>query len=218
MINPKLAREELKDILNQHEYRVYYNRSKSFLEIWWEKAKQWMAQELSKLFPSIKVADSAAVPVLIAVIVVVVILLALTVFIIFRNVRRNRIFRNQNPLQSMKEMNWSFRQHLTEATRLEALEQYTLSIRHLFLAVLLYFHEKGWLEARIWKTNWEYYDELRKINEQDAEQFFNLAALFDEVTYGERTVEQPEFLQFQTIALKWLNTAEPLHEREAEKR
>ena len=92
MLNPKLAREELKDILNQHEYRVYYNHSKSFLEIWWEKAKQWMAQELSKLFPSIKVADSAAVPVLIAVIVVVVILLALTVFIIFQlNLRKGKI-------------------------------------------------------------------------------------------------------------------------------
>lgn len=215
MLNPKHARDALKDILNKQEYRVYYNHTKSWLEIWWEKAKQWISEKLSNLFPSIETANNAAIPVLIGVIVIVIILLALTVFFIFQNVRRNRIFRNQKPLQSMKEIDWTFERHLSEARRQEALEEYNVSIRHLFLALLLYFHEKGWLEAKIWKTNWEYYDELRKVNQLDANQFYNLAALFDEVTYGERMVQKDEYLQFRTIAMSWLEDSHTLREREA---
>lgn len=215
MQNLKDPRDELKDILNKREYRVYYDHSKSWFEIWWEKAKQWIAQKLSKLFPSFEATNSAAVPVLIGVIVVVVILLALTLFFIFQNVRRNRIFRNQKPLQSIKEIDWSFGQHLSEARRQESLEEYTLSTRHLFLAILLYFHDKGWLEAKIWKTNWEYYEELLKINKQAADEFYQLAALFDEVTYGEQLVQKDEYLQFRAIVMRWLEESNPLLDREA---
>ena len=84
------------------------------------------------------------------------------------------------------------------------LTDYTLSTRHLFLALLLYFHEKEWLEARIWKTNWEYYDELKKVNQEWAEQFYHLAYFFDEVTYGERNVQKEEYIQFHNEAMKWL--------------
>lgn len=214
MLNPKHARDELKDILSKREYRIYYNQSKSWLEIWWEKAKQWIADKLAKWFPSFEAANGAAVPVLIALIVVVVLLLALTLFFIFRNVKRNRILRNQKPLQSITKMNWTFKQHLSEARKQELLQEYTLSTRHLFLAVLLYFHDKGWLEARIWKTNFEYYEELRKINRDYADHFYKLAHFFDEVTYGERTVGKEEYFQFRAIAMKWLeNDSELLGEK-----
>ncbi|WP_268872907.1 DUF4129 domain-containing protein [Neobacillus fumarioli] len=69
---------------------------------------------------------------------------------------------------------------------------------------MLYFHEKNWLEARIWKTNWDYYDELRRVDLQEADQFYRLAQIFDEVTYGERTVSKEEYVQFKQEAMKWL--------------
>ena len=67
----------------------------------------------------------------------------------------------------------------------------------MFLALLLYFHEKEWLEARIWKTNWEYYEEIRKVNQEWADQFYHLALLFDEATYGERKVDKEEYIRFE---------------------
>jgi hypothetical protein len=208
MLDPNRAHDTLKEILNKKEYRIYQNESMSWLAIWWEKAKKWIAKQLIKLFPSIDSANGAAVPVLIAVIIVVIILLALSTYFIFRNVKRNRMLRNQKPLQSMKEINWSFQRHLSEARKQEALKEYSLSTRHLFLSLLLYFHEKEWLVTRIWKTNWDYYDELRKINQQDADLFFTLASFFDEVTYGERPVAKEEYIQFRTDVMKWLGETE----------
>lgn len=173
MLDANKARNELKDILNQKEYKIYNQESKSLLAVWWEKAKEWIANLLEKLFPSIHSASKASGPVLIAVILAVLILLGVAIFFIIRQLRQKRKLSSQKPLQSMKEINWSFQRHLEEAVKQEALGVYALSTRHLFLALLFYFHEKEWLVARIWKTNWDYYDELRKVNQQDAQLFFN---------------------------------------------
>ena len=101
-------------------------------------------------------------------------------------------------------MNWTSQRHLEEAKVQENIEDYRLSTRHLFLALLLSFHEKGLLEARIWKTNWDYYDELRKVDQSKADQFYQFAQFFEEVTYGERTVMKNEYLQFHHQAWKVL--------------
>lgn len=203
MLDAHKAREELEDILKQKEYRVY-DESKGLLATWWEEAKRWLSEKLAALFPSIEVSNGAASSILIIVIVVVLLLLVLSVFLLVRHHKRNRMLRKQKPLQSMKELNWSFAQHIKEANRLEALGDYTRSTRHLFLALLLFFHEHKWLEARIWKTNWEYYEELKKGDQQRAEQFFHLAHFFDEVTYGERKVQQQEYRQFHADVMKEL--------------
>ncbi|MBV7506482.1 DUF4129 domain-containing protein [Bacillus sp. sid0103] len=203
MFDTDKAQGDLEEILKTKEYRVYYE-SKGFLATWWDQAKEWIAAQLEKLFPAIDSASSASGPILITVIVIVIILLGISAFFLIRNTRRNRTLRNQKPLQSKKEMNWTSQRHLEEAIKQESLEAYRLSTRHLFLAMLLSFHEKGLLEARIWKTNWDYYDELRKVDQHQAEQFFQFAQFFEEVTYGERTVMKEEYLQFHLQAWKVL--------------
>lgn len=203
MLDSNKAREEIKEILKDREYQAYYD-SKSLLSIWWEKAKNWIAEQLAKLFPSIEPASLPAGPVLAAIIITLIALLGLTAFLLIRKRRRNKIFRDMKPLQSAEEMHWSYQKHLAEARKLEAMEEYTRSTRHLFLALLLYFHEKEWLEARIWKTNWEYYDELRKVNQQWADQFYHLAFLFDGVTYGDHKVRKEEYIHYRTEAMTWL--------------
>lgn len=204
MLDANKARDDLEDILKSQEYQVYYNDSKGFIATWWDHAKDWIAAQLEKLFPAIDSASGASGPILISIIVVIIILLALSTFFLIRHTRRTRLLHKQKPLQSMKEMNWTYQKHLEEAEKQEALGAYTLSTRHLFLALLLYFHEKGLLEARIWKTNWEYYDELRKVDLQKAELFFKLAHFFEEVTYGERNVQKEEYSQFHNEARKVL--------------
>jgi hypothetical protein len=209
MLEPNDAREQLRAILNEEEYQVYYKNSKGWLETWWENAKEWIGEQLVKLLPSVEPAGAASVPILVTIIVIVLLLLALSAFLLIRNVKRNRLLRQQSILQSMMESNWSFQQHITEAKKQEDLEEYMLATRHLFLALLLYFHERKWLEARIWKTNWEYYDELRRIDQQAAEKFYSLASFFDEVTYGERTVSREEYHTFRQDVMLWLNQTGP---------
>ena len=217
MLDANKAREKLEDILTTQEYKLYHNGSKGLIETLWEKAKEWIGRQLLKLFPSIESASSASGPILIAIIVAVLILIGVLIFYIIRNGRRNRILHNKKPLQSRSEINWSYQRHLAEAGRLAAIEDYTPSTRHLFLALLLYFHENKWLEARIWKTNWDYYEELRKVNQQWADQFYDLASFFDEVTYGERTVQKEEYIQFQTEAFVWLGETEQISDRVEER-
>lgn len=210
MYNVDKARSELQEILNGEEYAAYQDQTKNILQVWWEKAKQWIADQLAKLFPSFETTNALAGPILIIMIIVAILALTLVAFFIIRNNRRNRLSRDKAPLQSMKEMNWSHQMHLAEARKQEALGEYSAATRHMFLALLLYFHENEWLEARVWKTNWEYYDELKKVNQQWAEQFYYLALVFDEVTYGERKVDKEEYSQFRTNAMKRLNETDEL--------
>lgn len=212
MLKDSQARDELEEILTEREYQAYYDHSKGLLARWWEKVKEWFADLLSDLFPSFAPTSSAAGPILIGIIVIIIMLLGFIAFLIFRNKRRNRMLRENKPLQSVNEINWSFQRHLSESQKLEASGEYTRAARHLFLALLLYFHEKEWLVARIWKTNWEYYDELRKVNQGWADQFYHLARLFDEVTYGKHMIHKEEYSQFQTSVMKWLANSEETRE------
>ncbi|ETI68871.1 DUF4129 domain-containing protein [Neobacillus vireti] len=216
MLDANKARDELKEILNTKEYQIYHNESKGLIETLWEKAKQWIAEQLLKLFPSMESAGSASGPILIVIIVVVVFFLAFAAIFMIRNHNRNKLLRNKKPLQSMNEINWSSERHLQEAKKQEGLAEYTLATRHLFLALLLNFHEKDWLEARIWKTNWEYYEELRKVNQQWAGKFNDLAALFDEVTYGKRKVQEKEYQLFQMEVGRMLEEYEQTLDRAEE--
>jgi hypothetical protein len=204
MLDPSKARDTLEEILNRKEYKVYENGSKGFLETWWEKAKEWVANQLSKLFPSMESASNASGPVLIAIITLGVLFFFIFAFFMVRTSRRNRLFREKKPLQSRKEMNWTYPKHLLEAKKQEEAGEYSLATRHVFLALLLFLHEKEWLVARIWKTNWEYYEELRKVHQQRAEQFFHLADFFDEVSYGERKVNSEEYKKFSIEVNRWL--------------
>ncbi|MBS4199249.1 DUF4129 domain-containing protein [Bacillus sp. FJAT-49732] len=206
MKNVNKAKDEIRDILNNKEYQVYANDSKSIFTIWWERAKEWIANQLEKLFPSLESASHAAAgPLLIAIIVIIVAMVFILAFLLVRRQVRQRKYKDHKPFQSLKEMEWTFQSHVEESERQESLGELTLATRHLFLSLLLYFHEKEWLIARIWKTNWEYYDELRKVNKEWAERFYNLALLFDEITYGDKTVNKDEYIQYKSQVMEWID-------------
>lgn len=198
------AREQLEKILDQQEYQAYYVDSRNTLQIWWDEFKAWLADLLSRLFPSMENTSGTAGNIMVLVIILVIIVLA--AFVITYFVRSNRFGRNKKykPFQSGVELEWSFQQHVDESKKFEEMEDYSLATRHLFLGLLLKFHERQWLEAKIWKTNWEYYDELRREQKELAEFFFNFALLFDRATYGKQKIEKDEYLFFRDIALKWI--------------
>ncbi|MBO1513146.1 DUF4129 domain-containing protein [Metabacillus bambusae] len=210
MLNEEKAREDLQEILKGREYQIYQNDSAGLLETWWNQVKEWFADLLADMFPSLEPSKNFAGTTLTIIIIIFSILLLLLIFILVRNGKRRKTLRQNKPLQTINEMHWSYHKHLAEANKLEALNDYTTSTRHMFLALLLYFHEKELLKARIWKTNWEYYDELKKVNQQWASQFYHLALIFDEVTYGKRVISKDEYIQFKNEAMKWLIEDEEL--------
>ncbi|MFZ3587774.1 DUF4129 domain-containing protein [Bacillus sp. DJP31] len=205
--NPDQARDDIKDILDDKEYRIYDNDSRNIFEILWEKSYEWLTEQLAKLFSSFEPTGAMTGTILLVGIVVVMTLLFVILLVVVRNRTRKHPFRDHKPLHSLSEMKWSYQRHLLEARTHEVVEEYNLATRHMFLALLLYFHEKGWLEARVWKTNWEYYDELLKVNQNGADHFYNLALLFDEVTYGERKIQKEEYIQYRNDAKKWLEVS-----------
>lgn len=197
MLEPDKARQDLEKILNTKEYQVYNKESQNTLQIWWSKAKHWLMEQLEKLFPSMKMVDTSASILLIVLIVIVILLLALAVILIIRYGVRKTKFRNQPPLQKLSEMEWSYQSHIAEVKRLEEMKEYTKATRHLFLALLLYFNQCGWLEAKVWKTNWEYYAELKRTHPAWAQKFYTLARFFDKVTYGEQQIEAAEYENYK---------------------
>nr|WP_304214127.1 DUF4129 domain-containing protein [Fredinandcohnia onubensis] len=199
------ARDRIDEILNEKEYRIYYDESRNVFQEWWNKVKEWLADLLENLFPAIESGSGSADVVLILVILAAILLVGIAVFLLVRNQTRKSKFNKHKPLHSVEELNWTYQKHLREAIKHEENEHFSPATRHLFLALLLFFHEKEWLEARVWKTNWEYYDELRKVNQSWAVQFYDLALVFDEVTYGEYEIDRAEYSQFREKALIWLD-------------
>lgn len=208
MLNENRARDQIEDILEGEEYKAYLQNDQGLLSGIWEKAKEWIRDLLGNIDPSLEPTGGAASGILITLIVIVVGILLILTFNAVRNGVRKRRFRSNKPLQSLNEMEWSYIRHLEEARKQEELGDYSKATRHMFLALLLYFHEREYLEARVWKTNWEYYDELRKVNQRWADRFYRLALLFDEVAYGEREVEKEEYLHYKQEARSWLENGD----------
>lgn len=205
-MNENKARDQIEEILDGKEYKAYLQENQGLLAGWWEKAKEWIQEQLQKIDPSFEPTGAAASGILITMIVIIVVILLIIAFISVRNGVRRRKFRSNKPLKSMNEMEWSYTRHLEEAYKQEALKEYSKATRHMFLALLLYFHEQDYLEARVWKTNWEYYDELRKVNHEWADRFYRLALLFDEVAYGEREVQENEYLHYKQESHSWIES------------
>ncbi|MBP3952671.1 DUF4129 domain-containing protein [Bacillus suaedae] len=200
------ARDELEAILSKEEYTQYYDQSQGFFAKWIGKAWTWFLDQLAKLFPAIERSSGVPGMVYVVAVVVVVVVLAIVLFLISRNIKRRHDFRENKPLQSMNEINWSSSMHMDELRKREQAGDYKSSTRHLFLALLLHFHENKWLEARIWKTNWEYYDELQKVDQQAASMFNDVALLFDKVTYGEHIVTENEYMHYRGKVMEWLDS------------
>lgn len=198
------AKEEIQDILDTQEYQTYYDDNRNFLAVWWDRFTHWLEDILSNLLPSSASSSGLTSVVIFMVVAAVIVLIGLVVFFLVRKTRRRQSPHDSLPLEYLKEADWSYSRHLKEAQNEEMDENYTGAIRHLFLALLLYFHEKEWLRAGNWKTNGEYVAELREVNQQYATIFYHLAITFEEVVYGKRILQKAEYLRFREEAMKWL--------------
>ncbi|WP_117161123.1 DUF4129 domain-containing protein [Paraliobacillus sp. X-1268] len=204
MTNVKQAKDSIEEILSQQEYQVYYEDNRNFIQVLWDEIKDWIEELLSNWFSTLQPTSSIGDALIILALLVVVILVLLVIFLLSRNWVRKKRLNYRQPLHQLNEKNWLSHDHLKEANRLEQKKVYSEATRHLFLTFLLVLHEKEWLQARMWKTNWEYHDELRLIKSDLADDFYQLALFFEEVTYGEYNIEEKDYQIYREQIEKWL--------------
>ncbi|WP_042144140.1 DUF4129 domain-containing protein [Paucisalibacillus sp. EB02] len=204
MIELNQARDTMEDILNTREYRIYYEDNRNFLEEWWDSVVEWFQELLASIFTSLEPSNGFATGLVIILSLVALILVITAIFFSVRYYNRKKIFKEQSPLYHKSERDWTYQDHIVQSKEQEKKGNLQASTRHLFLALLLYFHEKGYVEARIWKTNWEYFEELKRSDNKRAESFYQLARDFDDVVYGERTVEAESYEGYKEMVLHWI--------------
>lgn len=205
MANIKEAEQTLAEILAQREYQIYYEDNRNILQIWWDRFWEWIGDLFSRWFQAFEPTSTVGDMIIAILILVVIILVLVLLFLLISNVTKKRRLRSLQPLQSSVQSNWGSKQHLTEASRLEEQGDYQQATRHLFLALLLSLHEEERLVAQKWKTNWEYYQELLRSNREYAEDFYQFAFLFEEVTYGEKQIDSNAYQAYQTKIVRWLD-------------
>ncbi|GGM30304.1 hypothetical protein GCM10011351_15560 [Paraliobacillus quinghaiensis] len=205
MKNVNQAKDSLEMILNQSEYQIYLQDNRNFIQIWWDKFKNWIMDLFSSWFSSLQPSSSVGDALVVLLLIAAIILVFFFIFLSSRNWIRKRNLKNYQPMHQLKEQDFSSLDHLNEANRLETKQAYAEATRHLFLAFLLALHEKELLEARMWKTNWEYYAELQVANSDLASEFYQLALIFEEVTYGEKWISEKAFFSYRERITKGLN-------------
>jgi cbb3-type cytochrome oxidase subunit 3 len=204
MENPDRARVRLEEILSQREYQIYYEDNRNFIQIMWDRVTEWFQELLAELFSGLEPSNAFADTLFVILIGIVILLAIAVVFFIVRSKRRQRALREQHPFQSVNELEWSVGRHLKEADKQASNEYYSLAVRHQFLALLLYFHDRELLQAHVWKTNWDYFAELERKDKQRATAFFELARIFDEAVYGEHDIKQAEYEKYRESVRKWM--------------
>lgn len=191
-LNPEKAREELERILSEPQYQVYYRSDQNVLFTGLERLQNWLFDVLQKYFPETKAVSNAAEWMAYGILGVVILLLLLFLYrLSTRFVREGRL--REKPVGTAAELTWSAREHLTAADRLAEKEEFQAALRHMFLAFILYLDQTNWIDAKPWKTNGDYYDEIKDHHKERAETFYVLALKFDETLYGGRPVSKEDF-------------------------
>ncbi|WP_096155050.1 DUF4129 domain-containing protein [Bacillus sp. FJAT-45066] len=196
------VRNELEKIVSEQEYQAYYNQT--FLEKMWARIQEWINEMLASVFGNMGATGlSSTLFIYFLIIILIIVAIIVLVYMNPSFSRRSKAGKNA-PVYSSHELEWTSEMHLAEAKRQEENMDYTKATRHSFLAILLFFHEQEWLKAKIWKTNWEYYEELLKVNRDAATFFKEMVLLFDEATYGERRIKPEEYEPFAKEVASWL--------------
>lgn len=202
------GKEKLVEIVNRKEYQVYYEDNRSLIQ----KAIDWIQELfekfLQKLFPNLTTAANVAGIIIAILFIMLVVILAIIVVRLINRHRLRRAYEQSIPFSHLHEGKWTYHDHFQAAKEQEGNGLYAEGIRHLFLGLILYYHHMGWLTLERWKTNWEYYSELKRRVKEEASHFNKLALQFDEVTYGKKKVSKEQFEQFKA------NVEQAYHEAE----
>lgn len=191
-LDPEKAREELERILSEQQYQAYYRSDQNVLLSWLDWLQNWLYDVLKKYFPETMALSNATEWIAYLILGVVILLLFLFLFMLGSRFVRTGSFQ-EKPIGTASELAWSVREHLAEAERLADKEDFQAALRHAFLAFILYLDQTDWIDAKPWKTNGDYYDEIEGHSREKAQIFYLLALKFEETMYGGRHVNKDHY-------------------------
>lgn len=195
-IDPLKARDELETILSQKEYQVYYQKDKNTLADLLERLQDWLSRYLAKLLPQQEVRETTSEWISYGLVGLGIAIVLMLLFLFSSKVvRENRLY--SKPIGTESELVLSPESHLLEAEKRMEEGDLRSAQRHLFLAYLLSLDHKQWIEARAWKTNGEYMDELQGTQPEIAKTFRILAHRFEATWYGGRHIAREDYMEFR---------------------
>jgi hypothetical protein len=195
---------KLEEILSDREYQKYYRQEKNTLAELLEKFQEWINRHLSKVFPNVEVTENTSEWISYGMVGLgIAIVLLLLVMFSSRVVRENRFY--SKPIGTEAELTMSPQSHLSEALHLKKEGDIRLALRHLFLAYLLQLDQNKWIEAKAWKTNGEYYDELKAKHAELAKTFRSFAQQFEATWYGGKNMTEEDFEMYRQHIVELIN-------------
>ncbi|GAB2565731.1 DUF4129 domain-containing protein [Gracilibacillus alcaliphilus] len=190
--------EQLEEILSSREYQIYYEDHRSLLERAWDRIRDWINENiLEKILSQFDSTSNTGNIVVSIILFILALLILLGIIALVMTFVRKRKLRHYRPLSQEAELDWGYPEHLQAAQQYELEGEYTKASRHHFLALLLCLNQKGWLQAQQWKTNLEYYLELKKGDPETAKQFHQFAVFFEKVMYGEHAITPIDYQAFK---------------------
>ncbi|MBA2174971.1 DUF4129 domain-containing protein [Halobacillus locisalis] len=205
MSQPSDAREEFEKILNQDEYQAYNENAEGPFQKWREAVGEWFNNLIESLFPNASINSPGAEGLLYFFGIIGVGLLIFLIVRLSKATNNQAELKKRNPIAHSSQLGWSYQQHLEESERLESRGETQEAVRHLFLALLLYFDEQEWISAQVWKSNGDYYEELQKVKRSVAKDFQDAALLFERVVYGKQAINQTHYQAFRQKVTTLIN-------------
>lgn len=201
------AKRRLETIMDQQEYQVYYQDNRSLIDKAIDRFLSWLVDVLNGWSINIDPSNNVGTAILYIFLLLGIIAVIVVGIFLSRNWLGKRSLKNRKPFHT-HQPDWSSSQHWLEASHLEDKQLFHQATRHLFLSFLLMLHESDILLARMWKTNWEYYEEIRRNDQALAEQFYQFAIFFEEVTYGERQLNHEAYSSYRNRVQQWMEDFE----------
>ncbi len=200
-------KEDLQAILAGKEYQIYNRENRNPLADLLQGLKDWLYSILKNIFPQADVAHKTAEWLTYGIVALGVLFLCLMFFLLLsRFARQNRLVPQRMVLA--KGVTSTVQHHLVEAQGLAERGEYASALRHLFLGFILYLDENRWIEAKAWKTNWEYFAELKDRAPQLANSFTTLAVKFEEAMYGGRSISRDDYWLYHNQVSGWVHKGE----------
>jgi hypothetical protein len=197
-------REDLQGILDTQQYKIYTQENRNILQDLFEGLKNWLYQILQSIFPHADVAKRTSEWLAYGISSLGLLLLFLLLLLLLsRFVRQGQV--NSKQVLLAKGQTPTAQQHLEEGHSLAEEGSYNLALRSLFLGYILYLDQNSWLEAKTWKTNWEYYSELKDRAPQLANSFYTLIIKFEEAMFGGRPIARDDYLFYHNQVRKWIH-------------
>lgn len=205
MSSYQMERDQLNDILDQREYQIYYEDRRGIFQRIWDFFAEWIKKLLDLIFesfdPNTTLGNTLVTTIMVVLLIIVVVGILATTIIIIRKKR----LATHRPFDQPVNQNWGWNDHLQAAQQYADESNYRLATRHQFLAFLLFLNHTDWIETKRWKTNWEYYDELRERKKELAIDFYQFALFFERITYGEQEVTINDYEPYQKEIKQWIN-------------